>query len=92
MYKHFLISNILFSPFSLPKQDEQEIESKAIKSLSIPFEEISIPNCPICKPPAKTEFFDKIRSYFSDRPIWLKNVLIQSLPEGQLISKNHLKQ
>lgn len=76
----------------MPKNEEQEIESKAIKSLSIPFEAVTVPCVPICKPPAKTSFFELIKNYFAERPVWLKNVLVQSLPEGQNISKNHLKQ
>ena len=80
------------SPYSQAKQEDMEIESKAIKSISIPYEESTIPSAPICKPTSKTVFFDLIKSYFNDRPVYLKNVLIQHLPRDMNISKNHLKQ
>ncbi|OMJ76752.1 hypothetical protein SteCoe_23814 [Stentor coeruleus] len=91
--KHKLIDvqPFAYNPFSIPKSEEIEIESKAIKSISIPFEETKIPFTPLCKQVTKTMYFDMIKNYFNERPIWLKNVLIQSLPEGHNISKNHLK-
>ncbi|CAG9325670.1 GTF3C5 [Blepharisma stoltei] len=83
-----------YNPYMTSKPDDTEIDSenRPIKSISIPYEESNIPTMPLCKPPMKKgEFFmEKVSSFFRERPIWLKNAMIQSLSEENL-SQNHLK-
>ena len=82
----------LDSPFLLIKNEDTEHDTRPIKSLSANFADASVPAQPACKPPPSKNFYDVLDSFFRDRPIWLKNALVQQLPNAQRLPKNHLKQ
>lgn len=81
-----------FSPYAQGRQDDADHEQRPIRSLSISFDSAEVPSQPVCKRPPSTDFFTTLEAFFNDRPIWLKNSLLQSLPEEEKPSKNHLKQ
>lgn len=83
---------LLRSPLSQLKLEENEPESRPTKSISVSFESSATPSVPVCKQPKSSEFFELIASRFIERPIWLKNTLIQATPNSVSLAKNHLKQ